>query len=51
LHVDNEGVQWASVHAKQGSGMLRGLAETDALAFLPEDEKEYRRGDVVTLWP
>ena len=51
LHVDNEGVQWVSVHAKQGSGMLRGLAETDALAFLPEDEKEYRRGDVVTLWP
>jgi len=51
LHVDDEGVQWASVHAKQGSGMLRGLAETDALAFLPEGEKEYRRGEVVTLWP
>jgi len=25
--------------------------ETDALAFLPEGEKEYRRGEVVTLWP
>src|SRR6185437_11162767 len=39
LHVDDEGVQWASVHAKQGSGMLRGLAETDALALLPEDAR------------
>ena len=51
LRVDEEGVQWATLHAKQGSGMLRGLAETDALTLLPEGEKEYRRGDVVTLWP
>jgi len=51
LHVDDEGVQWASVHAKQGSGMLRGLAETDALALLPEGSKEYQRGDAVMLWP
>lgn len=51
LHVDDAGVQWISVHAKQGSGMLRGLAETDALALLPEGEKEYARGDIVTLWP
>ena len=51
LRTDEEGVQWAMLHAKQGSGMLRGLAETDALALLPEGEKEYRRGDVVTLWP
>ena len=51
LHVDDEGVQWASVHAKQGSGMLRGLAETDALALLPEDARDFARGDVVVLWP
>jgi molybdopterin molybdotransferase len=51
LHVDDTGVQRVSVHAKQGSGMLRGLAETDALALLPEGEKDYQRGDVVTLWP
>ena len=44
-------MQWATLHAKQGSGMLRGLAETDALALLPEGEKEYGRGDTVTLWP
>jgi len=51
LHVDDEGVQWASVHAKQGSGMLRGLAETDALALLPEDAREFAKGDIVLLWP
>ena len=51
LRLDDEGVQWASVHAKQGSGMLRGLAETDALALLPEDAREFAAGDVVTLWP
>ena len=51
LHVDGEGVQWATPHPKQGSAMLRGLAETDALALLPEGEREYRRGDVVVLWP
>ncbi|HVX05513.1 MAG TPA: gephyrin-like molybdotransferase Glp [Rhodanobacteraceae bacterium] len=51
LHTDEEGVQWATLHAKQGSGMLRGLAEAAALALLPEGEKEYRRGDVVALWP
>jgi len=51
LHVDGEGVQWASLHAKQGSGMLRGLAETDALALLPEGPHEYAKGDVVLLWP
>jgi molybdopterin molybdotransferase len=51
LHVDDAGVQWATLHAKQGSGMLRGLAETDALALLPEGAREYAEGDVVTLWP
>jgi molybdopterin molybdotransferase len=51
LRVDDAGVQWATLHAKQGSGMLRGLAETDALALLPEDAREYVAGDVVLLWP
>ncbi|HET7930829.1 MAG TPA: gephyrin-like molybdotransferase Glp [Rhodanobacteraceae bacterium] len=51
LRTDTEGVQWASVHAKQGSGMLRGLAECDALALLPEGAREFAQGDVVTLWP
>jgi molybdopterin molybdotransferase len=51
LSVDDAGVQWATVHAKQGSGMLRGLAETDALALLPEGAREYTEGDAVLLWP
>ncbi|MBS0382646.1 MAG: molybdopterin molybdotransferase MoeA [Proteobacteria bacterium] len=51
LHTDAEGVQWATLHAKQGSGMLRGLAETDALALLPEGVREFAAGDVVMLWP
>jgi molybdopterin molybdotransferase len=51
LHTDAEGVQWATLHAKQGSGMLRGLAEATALALLPEGPREFAEGDVVTLWP
>ncbi|HEX5960250.1 MAG TPA: gephyrin-like molybdotransferase Glp [Rhodanobacteraceae bacterium] len=51
LHVDDEGVQWATPHAKQGSGMLRGLAETDALALLPEAARDFAAGEVVMLWP
>jgi molybdopterin molybdotransferase len=50
LHTDSAGVQWASVHAKQGSGMLRSLAECDALALLPEGAHDFAEGDVVTLW-
>lgn len=51
LRTDGDGVRWATLHAHQGSGMLRGLAESGALALLPEGEREYRRGEVVTLWP
>lgn len=51
LHTDDTGVQWATPHDRQGSGMLRGLAETDALALLPEDACNLARGDVVVLWP
>lgn len=51
LATDEDGVQWATPHAKQGSGMLRGLAETDALVLLPEGAREYAKGDVVMLWP
>ncbi|MGH8192631.1 MAG: molybdopterin molybdotransferase MoeA [Rhodanobacteraceae bacterium] len=51
LRTDADGVLWATPHAKQGSGMLRGLAETDALALLPEGARNFAAGDVVTLWP
>jgi molybdopterin molybdotransferase len=51
LRSDAEGVQWVTPHAQQGSAMLRGLAETDALALLPEGPRDFAVGDVVTLWP
>ncbi|MBS0432099.1 MAG: molybdopterin molybdotransferase MoeA [Proteobacteria bacterium] len=51
LATDSEGVLWATPHARQGSGMLRGLAESDALALLPEECMELERGEGVTLWP
>jgi molybdopterin molybdotransferase len=51
LRSDEQGVLWATLHAQQGSGMLRGLAEAETLALLPEDAREYGEGDTVTLWP
>lgn len=51
LICDEEGVLWVTPHAKQGSGMLRGLSESDALALLPEAPHDFKKGDVVTLWP
>jgi molybdopterin molybdotransferase len=51
VRCDEQGMQWATLHARQGSAMLRGLAESDALALLPEGNKDYQRGDTVTLWP
>lgn len=50
LHCDDQGVLWATPHLQQGSGMLRGLVESDALALLPEDARILERGAVVTLW-
>jgi molybdopterin molybdotransferase len=46
----------ATVLAKQGSGMLRGAADADALVVLPEGPREFATGDVVRVilmpgWP
>lgn len=51
LHSDADGTLWATPHEKQGSGMLRGVAETDALVLLPEDGREFAPGDVVEVLP
>ena len=51
LSSDAEGVLWATPHAQQGSGMLRGLVESDGLMLLPEDARELERGAMVTIWP
>lgn len=51
LECDAQAVLWASPHAKQGSGMLRGVAEADALIVLPEGEHEFAVGDLVEALP
>lgn len=51
LHSDQNAVLWATPHAKQGSGMLRGLAESDALILLQEGEREFAIGAVVEAMP
>lgn len=51
LASDADGVRWATPHPRQGSAMLRGLVETDALALLPAGAHDFAAGDVVTLWP
>lgn len=51
LACDEQAVVWATPHAKQGSGMLRGVAEADALILLPEGERTFAAGDVVDVLP
>ena len=45
----DDGALWASVLPKQGSGMLRGVAEADALVIVPEQVHAIAEGDVVDL--
>jgi len=47
----DDGALWATVLRKQGSGMLRGVAEADALIYIPEDARELAAGAVVHLLP
>jgi molybdopterin molybdotransferase len=51
LACDDSGVLWASALAQQGSGMLRGVAEADALIVLPETAREYAQGEVLEILP
>ena len=51
LECDAEGRLHARPLAHQGSGMLRGVAEADALIVLPEDGREFRQGQVVEVVP
>jgi molybdopterin molybdotransferase len=51
LECDEDAVLWATPHARQGSGMLRGVVEADALIFLPEGERAFATGDVVRAIP
>lgn len=51
LTADAEGALWARPHGQQGSAMLRGLAEADALAVIPEHARELAAGAVVEVLP
>lgn len=51
LECDAQAVLWALPHAKQGSGMLRGVAEAHALIVLPEGERYFALGELVEVLP
>ena len=51
LECDAQGCLWALAHEKQGSGMLRGVAETDALIVLDEGGRDFAAGDLVDVLP
>jgi molybdopterin molybdotransferase len=51
LRCDAQGTLQAPAQARQGSGMLRGVAEADALLMLPEGAHEFAAGDVVDVLP
>jgi molybdopterin molybdotransferase len=51
LSCDDEGRLQVRVFPKQGSGMLRGVAEGNALAVLPEGIREFKAGEVVDVLP
>lgn len=48
-HAD--GTLWATALPKQGSGMLRGIADADALIVVPEHARELDSGVVVEIMP
>jgi molybdopterin molybdotransferase len=51
LACDEEGCLHVTAFPRQGSGMLRGVAEADALIALPEEAREFRAGEVVDVLP
>ena len=56
LSSDTQAQLWATPQTRQGSGMLRGVAEADALIVLPEGAHAFAAGDVVDVlalpgWP
>lgn len=51
LSCDDLGRLHATAFPRQGSGMLRGVAEADALIVLPEGARAFAAGDVVDVLP
>jgi len=51
LECDDTGALWATSLKRQGSGMLRGVAEADVLIVLPEAARDYAAGEVLQVLP
>jgi len=51
LEWRDDGGSWATPLEKQGSGMLRGIADADVLVALPEGAREFEAGAVVDILP
>jgi molybdopterin molybdotransferase len=51
MAADQDGVLWFEAHAQQGSGQLRGLADANALARVPETVHDPAAGSVLEAWP
>jgi len=51
LRCDDEGCLHVTALPRQGSGMLRGVADADALVMLPEGARTFAAGDVVDVLP
>jgi len=51
LHCDDAGVLRATPHGKQGSGMLRGVAEANALISIQEGPQDFAVGAIVDVLP
>lgn len=51
LECEHDGTLRAFPVERQGSGMLRGVAEADALIVLPESQHEFAAGVVVDVLP
>ena len=51
LETRHDGSLWVTSFAKQGSGVLRSVAEADALIVVPETARELAEGSVVEVLP
>jgi len=50
LNSAEDGTLWVTPLARQGSGMLRGMVEADALVLIPESARELESGAVVDAY-
>ena len=51
VECDDNGTLWATPYARQGSAILRSLAECEILIVLPADIHEFGNGDTVEILP